>query len=86
MRDEKEGEKKQARANKQQGKATQHTHGSHMCRTWIAKRLFVYTCTPCEAILSKASLCVYYMDHKLPTNPTRYECETPVDVYIIKCL
>ena len=26
MRDEKEGRKKQARSNKQQGKATQHTH------------------------------------------------------------
>ena len=29
MRDEKEGIKKQARSNKQQGKATQHTQGSH---------------------------------------------------------
>ena len=29
MRDEKEGRKKQARLNKQQGKATQHTQGSH---------------------------------------------------------
>ena len=29
MRDEKEGRKKQARSNKQQGKATQHTQGSH---------------------------------------------------------
>ena len=29
MRDEKEGRKKQARSNKQQGKATQHTKGSH---------------------------------------------------------
>ena len=29
MRDEKEGIKKQARSNKQQGKATQHTRGSH---------------------------------------------------------
>ena len=29
MRDEKEGRKKQARSNKQQGKATQHTPGSH---------------------------------------------------------
>ena len=28
MRDEKEGIKKQARSNKQQGKATQHTQGS----------------------------------------------------------
>ena len=28
MRDEKEGRKKQARSNKQQGKATQHTQGS----------------------------------------------------------
>ena len=27
MRDEKEGRKKQARSNKQQGKATQHTQG-----------------------------------------------------------
>ena len=26
MRDEKEGRKKQARSNKKQGKATQHTH------------------------------------------------------------
>ena len=30
MRDEKEGRKKQARSNKQQGKATQHTQGSHL--------------------------------------------------------
>ena len=29
MRDEKEGRKKQARSNKQQGKAPQHTQGSH---------------------------------------------------------
>ena len=29
MRDEKEGRKKQARSNKQLGKATQHTQGSH---------------------------------------------------------
>ena len=29
MRDEREGRKKQARSNKQQGKATQHTQGSH---------------------------------------------------------
>ena len=29
MRYEKEGRKKQARSNKQQGKATQHTQGSH---------------------------------------------------------
>ena len=29
MRDEKEGRKKQARSSKQQGKATQHTQGSH---------------------------------------------------------
>ena len=29
MRDEKEGRKKQARSNKKQGKATQHTQGSH---------------------------------------------------------
>ena len=29
MRDEKEERKKQARSNKQQGKATQHTQGSH---------------------------------------------------------
>ena len=29
MRDEKEGRNKQARSNKQQGKATQHTQGSH---------------------------------------------------------
>ena len=29
MRDKKEGRKKQARSNKQQGKATQHTQGSH---------------------------------------------------------
>ena len=29
MRDEKEGRKKQARSNKQQGKAIQHTQGSH---------------------------------------------------------
>ena len=32
MRDEKEGRKKQARSNKQQGKATQHTQGSHFSK------------------------------------------------------
>ena len=31
MRDEKEGRKKQARSNKQQGKATQHTQDVYMC-------------------------------------------------------
>ena len=30
MRDEKEGRKKQASSNKQQGKVTQHTQGSHV--------------------------------------------------------
>ena len=30
IRDEKEGRNKQARSNKQQGKATQHTQGSHV--------------------------------------------------------
>ena len=34
MRDEKEGRKKQARSNKQQGKATQHTQ---TC-TWLCER------------------------------------------------
>ena len=33
MRDEKEGRKKQARSNKQQGKATQHTQGSKFSGT-----------------------------------------------------
>ena len=33
MRDEKEGRKKQARSNKQQGKATQYTQGSHFAYT-----------------------------------------------------
>ena len=32
MRDEKDGRKKQARSNKQQGKATQHTQGSHFSK------------------------------------------------------
>ena len=32
MRDEKEGRKKRARSNKQQGKATQHTQGSHFSK------------------------------------------------------
>ena len=32
MRDEKEGRKKQARSNKQQGKTTQHTQGSHFSK------------------------------------------------------
>ena len=35
MRDEKEGRKKQARSNKQHGKATQHTQGSHVMHTHI---------------------------------------------------
>ena len=32
MRDDKEGRKKQAKSNKQQGKATQHTQGSHVSK------------------------------------------------------
>ena len=36
MRDEKEERKKQARSNKQQGKATQHTQGSHFSIYMIA--------------------------------------------------
>ena len=32
MKDEKEGRKKQARSNKQQGKATQHAQGSHFSK------------------------------------------------------
>ena len=37
MRDEKEGRKKQARSNKQQGKVTQHTQGSHFSKEkWAA--------------------------------------------------
>ena len=35
IRDEKEGRKKQARSNKQQGKATQHTQGSHFSRVGL---------------------------------------------------
>ena len=51
MRDEKEGRKKQARSNKQQGKATQHTQGryeyrnvsstcrrAHQCCVWRCSR------------------------------------------------
>ena len=40
MRDEKEGRKKQARRNKQQGKETQHTQGSHFsqsCLGWNSR-------------------------------------------------
>ena len=47
MRDEKEGRKKQARSNKQQGKTTQHTQGSHWkisCLGWDA-HVYVHVCT-----------------------------------------
>ena len=37
MRDEKEGRKKQARSNKQQGKVTQHTQSSHF--TFLRKTM-----------------------------------------------
>ena len=36
MRDEKDGRKKQARSNKQQDKATQHTQGSHLSSNIVA--------------------------------------------------
>ena len=47
MRDEKEGRKKQARLNKQQGKATQHTQGSHLyvC-VYACVRPCVLSCIP----------------------------------------
>ena len=46
MRDEKEGIKKQARSNKQQGKATQHTQGSHFLKKNELPHIHVhvYTC------------------------------------------
>ena len=42
MRDEKEGRKQQARSNKQQGKATQHTQGSHFPKKRAASNAYVY--------------------------------------------
>ena len=39
MRDEKEGRKKQARSNKQQGKATQHTQVSVTCTLYCLSSL-----------------------------------------------
>ena len=41
MRDEKEGRKKQARSNKQQGKATQHTQSSHL---YMYIHAYVHVC------------------------------------------
>ena len=42
MREEKERRKKQARSNKQQGKATQHTQGSHLYTKTCHGRLTSY--------------------------------------------
>ena len=42
MRDEKEGRKKQARSNKQHGKATQHTQGSHFSYMYVYLHEQVY--------------------------------------------
>ena len=47
MRDEKEGRKKQARSYKQQGKATQHTQGSHLSLNNWAASGGMYICTTC---------------------------------------
>ena len=54
MRGEKEGRKKQARLNKQQGKVTQHTQGSHFSyenelprvglEPTLDRALYMYTC------------------------------------------
>ena len=56
MRDEKEGRKKQARSNKQQGKATQHTQGSHFSKNELPQvRLeptTLYT-------LNRCTMCMY---------------------------
>ena len=50
MRDEKEGEKKQARSNKQQSKATQHTQGSHFFKKNelpVLSHVYMYVCYVC---------------------------------------
>ena len=46
MRDEKEGRKKQARSNKKQEKATQHTQGGH-----------VYTCRSVDSCYATSQQC-----------------------------
>ena len=50
MRDEKEGRKKQARTNKQQGKATQHTQSSHkkLSGNLHVPHTCTCTCTECN--------------------------------------
>ena len=42
MRDEKEGRKKQGRSNKQQGKATQHTQGSHFPKKNELPQMYIH--------------------------------------------
>ena len=49
MRDEKEGRKKQARSNKQQGKATQHTQYMYIC---ICSEILWKKLIPVSQILS----------------------------------
>ena len=55
MRDEKEGRKKQARSNKQQGKATQHTEGSHFKNELPRVGLEPTTLYTLDRVLSRAT-------------------------------
>ena len=67
MRDEKEERKKQARSNKQQGKATQHTQDSHMY-------MCGFTCARCNHCLSiELPSNVEYVEVTIPSQwPLRY--------------
>ena len=76
MRDEKEGRKKQARSYKLQGKATQHTQGSHLynydCN--ISMRFFeiiLLSCRPVKPVSSSSLAVKEYVragaGHHVPT-------------------
>ena len=60
MRDEKEGRKKQARSNKQQGKATQHTQGSHFSKKNELPQVGLEPTTlyTCICVFSLMGMCV----------------------------
>ena len=64
MRDEEEGRKKQARSNKQHGKATQHTQGSHGSSKQTITQLCLVVCITLFAsffLSSTSALITMYM-------------------------
>ena len=61
MRDEKEGRKKQARSNKQQGKATQHNQCNHFSNELPHIFMRMYTCTCTFIIYTIYTMSYIYM-------------------------